>query len=403
MGARVAVRPASFWIVAATLGLFLFAAAAPSPLYAVYAARWHFSAIALTEAFGVYALALLLALLLTGSLSDAVGRRPMILAAVVIELASMFLFVVASDVNWLFAARITQGIGTGVATSALAAALVDLQPSGQPGLAPLVNSATPILALAAGALASAALVQYAPDPLHLVYWLIVVGLVVLGLATAVTPEPITSRRPAGLVPRIGVESAVRPHFTAALPSLVAGWAVGGFYLSLGPSLALLLAGSTNRLLGGFAITVVGGVGAAAVIAVRNWPPYRTMEVGGIALVAGLALAVVAIGLKSSVLFYVATAVTGVGFGAGWLGVLRKLVGLASPTARAALLTAIFIVSYVSFAVPAVAAGYLVTRIGLHDAALWYAAAMGAVALVGLLATVFIGRREAVKAIGAVRA
>src|SRR5882672_10770043 len=153
-------RRFSFWTVAATLGLFLFAAAAPSPLYGMYAARWQFSALTLTEVFAVYAVALLVALLLTGSLSDFAGRRPVILGAIAIELASMLTFVAASDVTWLFVA------------SALAAALVDLQPSGrQQPLAPLVNAATPIAGLAAGALVSATVVQYLPDPLHLVYWL----------------------------------------------------------------------------------------------------------------------------------------------------------------------------------------------------------------------------------------
>ena len=106
-------RRFSFWTVAATLWLFLFAAAAPSPLYGMYAARWRFSALTLTEVFAVYAVALLVALLLTGSLSDFAGRRPVILGAIAIELASMLTFVAASDVTWLFVARITQGVATG--------------------------------------------------------------------------------------------------------------------------------------------------------------------------------------------------------------------------------------------------------------------------------------------------
>src|SRR5262249_44897344 len=123
-------RLVSFWVVAATLGLFLLAAAAPSPLYAVYAAKWHFSAATLTRVFAIYAIALLVALLLTGSLSDSIGRRPVILAALVIQLASMLAFLLASGTDWLFAARIAQGVATGIATSALAASLVDLQPPG---------------------------------------------------------------------------------------------------------------------------------------------------------------------------------------------------------------------------------------------------------------------------------
>ena len=379
-------REASFWIVAVTLGLFLFAAAAPSPLYAVYAAKWRFSAITVTEVFAVYAIALLIALLVTGSLSDSVGRRPVVLAALAIQLVSMFVFVYASNVEWLFVARIAQGIATGVATAPLAASFVDLQSPEHPALAPTVNSATPILGLALGALSSAALVQYGPDPLHLIYWLLVAGFALAGAGIVLIREPSVSRTAPRLMPRVGVERAVRPAFLAAVPCLVAGWAVGGFYLSLGPSLALRLAGSSNRLIGGLAIFALAGVGAVCIVGARSWPAPRNMLLGSIALVIGLAVTVGAVAVSSVGLFFAATAITGVGFGVAWLGILRTLVVLASPTGRGALLSAIFIVAYVAFAVPAVIAGYLVTRIGLHDAALWYGGAVGVLALAGLAGT-----------------
>lgn len=379
-------REASFWIVAVTLGLFLFAAAAPSPLYAVYAARWRFSAVTVTEVFAVYAIALLVALLVTGALSDSIGRKPVVLTALAIQLASMFVFVFASGVEWLFVARIAQGIATGVATGPLAASFVDLQSPEHPTLAPTVNSATPILGLALGALTSAALVQYGPDPLHLIYWLLVAGFALAGAGIVLIREPSVSHTAPRLMPRVGVEPAVRPAFLAAVPSLVAGWAVGGFYLSLGPSLALRLAGSSNRLIGGLAIFVLAGVGAACIVAARSWPAPRNMLLGSVALVIGLGVTVVAVAIGSALLFFAATAITGIGFGVAWLGVLRTLVVLASPTGRGALLSAIFIVAYVAFALPAVIAGYLVTRIGLHEAALWYGAAVGILALAGLAGT-----------------
>ncbi len=271
---------AAFWIIAATFLLFLFAAAAPSPLYAVYAARWHFSAITLTEVFGVYAIALLVTLLFTGSLSDALGRRPVIFAALLIQLAGMTGFVLASSVEWLFVARTVQGIATGLATSALAASFVDLHRPDRPMLGPVVNSATPIAGLALGALTSAALVQYAPDPLHLVYWLLLAGFIATAVAISLIPEPAIQRGTLHWVPRVGVEPAIRPAFAAALPSLIAAWGVGGFYLSLGPSLVLQLAGSSNRVLGGIAIALLAGVGAVSIVAAASWPQARAMVVGG---------------------------------------------------------------------------------------------------------------------------
>ena len=386
-------RRASFWIVATTLGLFLFAAAAPSPLYAVYAAMWQFSAGAVTEVFAVYAIALLVALLFTGPLSDFVGRRPVILAALVIQLASIVLFLLATGIEWLFAARIAQGIATGVATGALAAALVDLQPPEQPALASLVNSAGPILSLGLGALASAVLVQYAPDPLHLIYWITLLGFVAALAAVVVMPEPGVRRSGARLLPRVSVEPAVRGEFIAALPILVAGWAVAGFYLSLGPSLASQLAASPNRVLGGLAIFLLADIGAISIVVARSWATTRAMIVGGFILGAGLVVAVTAIALTSPTLFFAATALTGVGFGLAWLGVLRTLVGLATPTARAALLAAVFVVAYLALAVPAVIAGYLATRIGLHDAALWYGIALVVLTFAGLLATFLVSQRR----------
>ncbi|TME68583.1 MAG: MFS transporter [Chloroflexi bacterium] len=394
LGARVLFgRRASFWIIATTFGLFLFAAAAPSPLYAVYAGLWQFSAGALTEVFAVYAIALLVALLFTGSSSDFVGRRPIILVALMIQLASIVLFLVASGIEWLFAARIAQGIATGIATGALGAALVDLQPPDNPALASLVNSAGPILSLGIGALASAVLVQYAPDPLHLVYWVTLLGFIAALAAVAVMPEPGARRSGVRWAPRISVERAVRREFVATLPILVAGWAVAGFYLSLGPSLASQLAASSNRVLGGLAIFLLADIGAVAIVITRAWATTRAMIVGGIILGAGLVVAVAAIALTSPLLFFAATALTGVGFGPAWLGVLRTLVALAAPTARAALLAAVFVVAYLALALPAVIAGFLATRIGLHDAALWYGAGLVVLTFAGVLSTWVVIRRR----------
>src|SRR5437762_2413450 len=124
---------------------------------------------------------------------------------------------------------------------------------------------------------------------------------------------------------------------------------------------------------------------------RARPAARAMVVGAVALVLGLALAVTAVAMTAPTLFFAGTAVTGVGFGVAWLGVLRSLVSLASPTGRAALLAAIFVVAYVAFALPAVVAGFLVTLVGLHDAALWYGGAVGLLALAGLAGSVLINR------------
>src|SRR6266566_3485644 len=88
-------RAPSFWLLATLLAFLLFAASAPSPLYVVYEAKWHFSSITLTAIFAVYALALLAALLTTGRLSDHLGRRPVLMLALVVQIAGMVAFIAA--------------------------------------------------------------------------------------------------------------------------------------------------------------------------------------------------------------------------------------------------------------------------------------------------------------------
>jgi MFS family permease len=76
-------RPKStaFWLLAVMYGLLLFSASAPTPLYGVYQAAWHFSPVMLTIVFGIYGLGVLTALVLFGALSDRIGRRPVLAAA----------------------------------------------------------------------------------------------------------------------------------------------------------------------------------------------------------------------------------------------------------------------------------------------------------------------------------
>ena len=184
-------RRAAFWGLAATLGFLLFASSAPSPLYVVYQQQWGFSEITLTSVFAVYALALLGALLVAGSVSDHVGRRPTLLFALVLELAAMLVFAEAQGVVWLFGARILQGVGTGLAMGAISAALLDLQPEDNPRLGALVGVVAPLTGLAGGALTAGLLVEYGPDPTRLVYWLLVGTFAATVAVAAAMPETVS--------------------------------------------------------------------------------------------------------------------------------------------------------------------------------------------------------------------
>src|SRR6478752_328849 len=156
---------AAFGLLASLAVSFLAGSSAPTPLYGLYQAHWGFSPIITTVAFGIYALAVLGSLLTVGRLSDHVGRRPVLLVAVLVQALTMLLFATVDGVGALLTARFVQGLSTGGALGAIGAGLVDLDRS----RGTLANSVAPMIGTATGGIVSGLLVQYLPAPEQLVY------------------------------------------------------------------------------------------------------------------------------------------------------------------------------------------------------------------------------------------
>lgn len=388
-------RGVAFALQVSIMVFLLAGSSAPTPLYARYQAEWGFSPITVTVVFGVYALAVLAALLTVGSLSDHIGRRPVLLAALAVQAVTMLVFATATGVPALVVARIVQGLSTGAVVGALGAGVIDLHRV----RGTIANAVGPMTGTAVGAIGSAVLVQYLPAPTRLVYLVIFAAFVVQIVGVLLMADPST-RRPgalASLRPRFGVPPAARRAFAAAVPGLVAVWALGGFYLSLGPALTRLVIGSSSTLVGGLAPLALAGAGALSVLVLHDTAPRRVMAIGVGALLAGVALTVLAMSWHSAVVFFAGTVLAGVGFGAGFQGGLRTVVPLARPHERAGMLSTLYVVCYLAMGVPAVLGGVLVVHAGLLPAAREYSIAvmvLGAAALAGLV----LGRRRAVDAV-----
>ena len=375
----------SLVFLAITLLTFLAASSAPTPLYHLYQEGLHFSAGMLTLIFGVYALSLLTALLTVGSLSDHLGRKPVIFAALLLDMLAMLLFINEGSVAWLIAARTLQGFATGMATAVLGAALLDTDR--QQG--PLVNSVAPLLGMACGAMGSSLLVEFAPLPTQLIYWTLLALMLLQALYVWRLPETV-SRIPgalASLRPTLHVPPQARRALWLSLPVDVAVWAMGGFYLSLAPSLVRAATGSTSNLIGGGLVAVLTLSGALMIFTLRNRPADKVLRLGAGLLAIGVALILTAVHSASLPLFFTATLIAGSGFGAGFLGALRSVVPLALPHERAGLMSAFYVLSYLAFCLPSLLAGNLIRRFGLIVTTDGYGAvlillALGA--LVGLL-------------------
>jgi len=373
-------RPAAFTAVAAILVLFMAASSAPSPLYVVYQHEWGFSAATLTVVFAAYVLGLIASLLVIGALSDHIGRRPVLAVAIVLEAVALVLFLTAGDVTVLLLARVAQGVATGAATTTLGATLVDLGPAHAPGRAGLVNGVAPVGGLALGALGCGALVQFAPAPTHLVFALLLAGTLLAGLVVARLPETST-RRPgarASQIPRVRVPVSLRADVWAIIPILVASWALGGLYMSLGPSVAASLFGLGSHLVGGLVVTLLCGTGAVTTFLLRGWPTERVLTVSATLLTAGTVVTLGGVPAHSIALAGAGTVVAGIGFGASARAVFGTLALLAAPEQRGELFAVAYTIAYLAFSLPAVLAGFASAAVGLRSTALAYG--LGVVAL-----------------------
>jgi MFS family permease len=363
-------RPAAFWWVAVLLVLMLAASGVPSPLYRVYQEEFGFSSGVLTTIFGIYALALLVSLLVVGGLSDHIGRRPVLVVAFLLEAAAMVLFLASDGVGWLLAARIVQGLATGALTSTLGASVLDLQNRERP-LGAFINSASPGLGLSLGAVGAGLLVQYVPSPTDWVFAVLTVVFVLASAGTLLLLPETSARLPgalASLPPRVHVPPANRRPFVVALPVLVAAWALGGFYASLGPSLLVDVFGIENHLAGGLLIFALNGTGVLGSLALRGAAPERSLVLGALVFAVGVTGTVASLLAGSVTALFVAAVVTGFGFGASFLGAVATITAGVTSGHRAGLLASIFVVGYLAFSIPAVAAGIAIGQIGLQRTA-----------------------------------
>ena len=378
-------RPA-LYLLASLIVTLLAASAAPTPLYAIYQARWGFTPITTTIVFGVYAVAVLASLLTLGKLSDHVGRRPVLLAAITVQAAALLVFTVASGVPELLIARIVQGLATGAALGAIGAGLLDVDRE----RGTFANSVAPGMGTGSGVLLSALAVRYLPAPTHLIY-LALVGVFVLQAAGVVLMRETVSRTPgalASLRPEIRLPRTLRGPVLVATPVLFAVWAQGGLYAALGPALVYSLTGSQDIVLGGLSLFVLTLTAVISIVALRTAAARSVMLTGILALIIGAAVTMLALAMTSTPLFFLGTAISGVGFGSGFQGGIRTVVPLAAAHERAGVLSLVYIVSYLGLGLPAVVAGFVIVHgAGLTDTAIYYGGAvilLAAFALLGLL-------------------
>ncbi|MFJ8435271.1 MFS transporter [Kitasatospora sp. NPDC094019] len=368
----------------------------PTPLYPLYQHAFGFSTFTVTVVFAVYALGVVAGLLTLGRLSDRIGRRPVVLAALLLAAAAAGLFELADSLPWLLAARVLSGFGAALVTGAATAALLDLAPPERRLRAQTVALAANMGGLAGGTLFAGVLAEWAGSPLRLPWTvtLVLTGTALLGLLAVPETVPAEVRRAAArsargagaaarLRPRLRplhVPPGIRPAFLRAALAGGAGFAVTGVLTAVSGLFLATVLDLHNHALTGFVVALAFLSTAVGQLLVRVLPPARALPLACAGLV--LAAALVAGALLGGTLppLLLGACVNGLATGTAIGTGLGTINGGVEPHRRGEAVSAFFAVLFTMLSVPVIGVGVLVRATGLRTGGVAFSAAVAVLAL-----------------------
>jgi MFS family permease len=349
-----------FWLVAYTFAVTMAFSGAPAPLYVLYQAKDGFGPFTVTLVFAVYAIGVIVSLFLAGHVSDWVGRRRVLVPAVLVNVFAAVLFLAWSSVPALLVARFVSGISIGMLTATATAHLTELHQVARPGAsrtrADVVATAANLGGIGLGPLIAGLLAQYVGDPLRVPY-LVFQALMLLGaLAVSLAPETVepvhTKYRPQ----RVSVPRSARGRYFAAGAAALVGFSVFGLFTSLAPTfLAGTLHQRSHALAGAVTFAVFGAAALAQILLARARLGRQVASGLGL-LVSGIVLVTVAVWVPSLAVFLVGGVLAGGGVGAVFKGCVSIVLSIAPPEGRGEALAGLFLAAYVGLAVPVLALG-----------------------------------------------
>lgn len=373
----------------------------PTPLYALYAQQMHFSVVTTTVIFASYALGVLGALVLFGRWSDAVGRRPVLLAGLVFSIASAAVFLTADSVALLLVGRLLSGLSAGLFTGTATAAVVEALPDTQRERAAMVATIANIGGLGIGPVVAGVLAEYVPHPLTLPF-AVHIGLAALAVV-AVIIAPETSARTGRIgLQRLAVPTEVRAVFITAATAAFAGFAVTGLFAAIAPSFVADVVGIGNHAVAGAISGSIFLASAVAQLAGRRIVPATAVAAGCAILVAGMVILAVALTFSSLAGIIVAALVAGTGQGISFSRGLAAVVEQVPAAQRGEISSTYFVVAYVAISVPVVGVGLAAQAWGLRTAGVSFAAAVAVLAL-GCLAAILMQARRPARLSGSTQA
>ncbi|GMK44558.1 hypothetical protein PghCCS26_16860 [Paenibacillus glycanilyticus] len=369
---RTVSSKASFWIVAWVLTISLWSSTAPSIEFPVYALQWHLSKSVTTGIFSVYPIVLILVLFLLGNLSNYIGRRNTLITGLLFLLVGALVFATAQNVIWLFAGRVFQGLGVGLTAGSGAAALVEFNPTSNKKLPGSINTITQAVGLFLATIVGAALIKYAPAPLHFSYWVLAVLVLASIILCLFLPKQSKTQSAARPVFKLQLQGVKVPkgqwgvYLLAAL-AIGTGFANGALLLSLGAQIARDVIGTQDILVIGTVLSVSYLLASVSATIAGRLKPVVSIRIGMASIVVAAVLLFTAAEVHSFLLFMSSSVLGGLAYGFSASGGIGIAAINSQAHNRVQFLSAVLVAAYLFQGTSAYGGGVASSTLGFSTA------------------------------------
>ena len=361
----------------------------------LYEPKMGFGPLGITVVFAVYVVGTLAALLGFGHLSDHFGRKKVLAAAIVAAAVSTIIFLVATNIGELIAARLVSGAAAGLVTGTASAALAELHPRRNLRAAAVLAVGANLIGLGLGPLVAGTFAQYLPAPTRTVFWAYLALSAVAMLLLLAVPETVTTPdRIFRLHLRVEVPANMRLAMLGAMLGIFAAFTVAALFSSLVPSFLRGILGVHNFALIGAASFLLFATAAMSQAVSARMASRRSVSLGLPVLLAGIAALEGALFAGALWLFLVGTVVSGVAFGLVFRGGLSEIGRLAAPAQRAQVMSTFFVAAYLGLGIPVVLIGLLSQLMSTVDASAYVSGLLGAVIVAATVVVVRTFGKEA---------
>lgn len=369
----------------------------PTPLYPIYQEQFGFGDLMVTVIFAVYGFGVIAGLLLTGRLSDEIGRRRVLIFGLACAALSAVMFLIAQGVGPMFVGRMLSGLSAGAFAGVATAFLLDLAPDAKRSTAAAIAVAVNLGGLGVGTLLSGAIAEVSSEPLRVPYWTHLALLAPALAGVLLAPETVRVKAHPRFVPQtIAVPREVRGTFVPAALGGFTTFAISGLFGAVGPLVLAQLLGYHSHLLAGGIVFMLFMASAAGQLVVRRIGDHRSVIIGCLLAVASAGVIAATVEAESLALLICGGLLGGIGQGLAVGGGLAALSAETPPERRGQVSASFFVVAYIGLSVPIVGFGLLSQATGLRTAALVFSGVVGVLAAAGA-AGLMMRRRQPARA------